>query len=120
MSDKYLILIMEPEWDSATVTEEQHANAGKVHGAFAAAVAAAGATILGGEALQGEKAGFSVVPAKDGTPPVYTNGPLIETTEVLSGYYLIETDTLETARELAALCPTDGRIEVRPVWNMEM
>ncbi len=120
MSDKYLILIMDGSWDSATVTEEQHDNAMKAHGAFAAAVAAAGAKILGGEALQGEQAGFSVVPARGGKPAVYTNGPLAETTEVLSGYYIVETDTLDQAKELAALCPTNGHIEVRPIWDMVM
>ncbi len=118
MSEQYLVLIMDKEWDSATVTEAQHAEAQKAHGAFAAAVAAAGAKILGGEALQGENVGFSVTPAKDGKPAVYTNGPLTETTEVLSGYYVLEADTIEQARQLAALCPTDGHIEVRPIWNM--
>ncbi|MCU1413948.1 MAG: hypothetical protein JWN80_1288 [Microbacteriaceae bacterium] len=120
MSEKYLILIMDGSWDSATVTEEQHNDAMKAHGAFAAAVAAAGAAILGGEALQGPNVGFSVTPAAGGKPAVYTNGPLAETTEVLSGYYIIETDTVEKARELAALCPTNGHIEVRPIWDMAM
>lgn len=118
MSDQYLVLIMDNEWDSATVTESQQAEAQKAHGAFAAAVAAAGAKILGGEALQGKNVGFSVVPEKDGKPAVYTNGPLTETTEVLSGYYVLETDSVEQARQLAALCPTDGHIEVRPIWDM--
>ncbi|MES2170931.1 MAG: YciI family protein [Actinomycetota bacterium] len=120
MSDKYLIMIIDEEWDSASVTDEQHADAQKAHGAFAAAVAAAGASILGGEALQGPQAGFSVVPAKNGKPAVFTNGPLTETTEVLSGYYVIEADSLGTARELAALCPAEVRIEVRPIWDMVM
>ena len=53
MSEQYLVLIMEGEWDSVTVTEAQHVGAQKAHGAFAAAVAEAGAKILGGEALQG-------------------------------------------------------------------
>ena len=117
MSEKSLILIVEPEWDSAKVTPEQHDEAQRAHGAFAAAVAAAGAKILGGEALQGANVGYAITP---GTPPVYTNGPLTETTEVVSGYYLIETETPELARELAALCPTGGHIEVRPVWDMAM
>ena len=120
MAEKYLFLIVEGEWDSDNVTPEQHEQAQREHGAFAAAVAAAGAKILGGEALRGGKAGFSVVPGKNGAPPVYTNGPLTEATEVLSGYYVIETDTLEQARELAPLCPTAGHIEVRPIWDLAM
>ena len=118
MSEQYLVLIMDNEWDSATVTEAQQAEAQRAHGAFAAAVVAAGAKILGGEALQGQNVGFSVTPGMNGKPAVYTNGPLTETTEVLSGYYVIEADTPEQARQLAALCPTDGHIEVRPIWNM--
>ena len=111
MSDQYLFLIVEGQWDSASVSEEEYAQSMQGHGAFSAAVAAAGAKILGG-------AGFSVTPAKDGKPAVYTNGPLTETTEVLSGYYVIEANSLEQAKELAALCPTDGHIEVRPIWDM--
>ena len=61
-----------------------------------------------------------MVPAHAGKPAVYTNGPLAETTEVLSGYYLIETETEDLARELAAQCPTDGHIEVRPIWDQVM
>ncbi len=118
MSDKYLFLIIEGEWDSDAVTAEQHERAMKEHGAFAAAVAAAGAKILGGEALRGEKTAFSVVPPRDGKPAVYTNGPLTEATEVLSGYYVIEADSEQVARELAPLCPTAGHIEVRPIWDL--
>ncbi len=118
MSEQYLFLIVESEWDASQVTEAELATAMEGHGAFSAAVAAAGAKILGGEALQSSSTGFSVRPAKGGSPAVYTNGPLTETTEVLSGYYIIEADTLEQAKELAALCPTSDHIEVRPIWDM--
>lgn len=118
MSDQYLVMIIEGEWDPSQVTEANLATEMERHGAFSAAVAAAGAKILGGEALQSRSTGFSVTPAQGGSPAVYTNGPLPETTEVLSGYYIIETDTLEQAKELAALCPTSDHIEVRPIWDM--
>ncbi len=118
MADQYLFLIVEGEWDENEVTEEEYASTMKEHGAFSAAVAAAGAKILGGEALQSAAKGFAVTPAKAGKPAVYTNGPLAETTEALSGYYVVETDSPEVARDLAALCPTAGHIEVRPIWDM--
>ena len=118
MSEQYLVMIVEGEWDAATVTPEQHAAAQQQHGAFAAAVAAAGAKILGGEALESREHGFSVTPATDGSPAVFTNGALTETTEALSGYYLLEADSLAQAKELAALCPTSGHIEVRKIWDM--
>ena len=118
MADQYLFLIVEGDWDETNVSEEWYASTMKEHGAFAAAVAAAGAKILGGEALQSKAKGFAVTPAKDGKPAVYTNGPLTETTEALSGYYVVEAETPELARELAALCPTGGHIEVRSIWDM--
>lgn len=118
MSDQYLVLIIEPEWDAASVTEEDYAATMKEHGAFSAAVADAGAKILGGEALVGAPDGFSVTPGRDGKPAVYTNGALTETTEVLSGYYVVEADSLELMKKLAPLCPTGGHIEVRKIWDM--
>lgn len=118
MSDKYLILIVEPTWDPASVPDSAMEEAGRAHGAFSAAVAAAGAKILGGEALQPSTASVGIVPAKDGQPAVFTNGPLAETTEVVSGYYVIEAESLGQAKELAALCPTGDRLELRPIWDM--
>ncbi|MEO6942219.1 MAG: YciI family protein [Terrimesophilobacter sp.] len=118
MSDQYLVLIIEEEWDEAAVTEEDYAKVMKEHGAFSAAVADAGAKILAGEALVNASAGFSVTPPRDGQPAVYTNGALTETTEVLSGYYVIESESLELMKRLAPLCPTAGRIDVRKIWDM--
>jgi hypothetical protein len=118
MSDKYLILILEPAWDPTDIPEGAMEEASRAHGAFAAAVAAAGAKILGGEALLPASASVGIIPAKDGKPAVFTNGPLAETTEVLSGYYLIEADSLDQAKELAALCPTGDRLELHPIWDL--
>jgi hypothetical protein len=120
MSEKYLLLIVESEWDEATVTQAEFDSAMEGHAVFSAAVAAAGAAIVAGEALTSTSHAFSVRPAEGDNPAVYTDGPLVETTEALSGYYVIETETPQLARELAALCPTSGSIEVRPIWNMEM
>lgn len=118
MSDQYLLLLVGSEWDPAATSEADFAQEMQAHGAFSAAVAAAGAKILGGEALQPSSVGFSVTPARDGKPAVYTNGPLTETTEVLGGYYVIEAESLEQVKELAALCPTDGHIEVRTIVDL--
>lgn len=118
MSEKYLILIVEPAWNPADIPEGAMEEASRAHGAFAAAVAAAGAKILGGEALQPASASIGITPAKDGKPAVFTNGPLAETTEAVSGYYVIEADTLETAKQLTALCPTGDKLELWPIWDM--
>ena len=49
---EYIILIREPEWDSSAATEAEWAAAMQEHGAFMQAVAAAGAQLLGGDALE--------------------------------------------------------------------
>ena len=118
MSDKYLILIVEPTWDPASIPEGAMGEASRAHGVFAAAVASAGAKIVGGEALQPPTASIGIMPAKNGAPAVFTNGPLAETTEVVSGYYVIEAESLDQAKELAALCPTGDRLELHPIWDM--
>jgi len=47
-----------------------------------------------------------------------TDGPFAETKEALGGYYLVESDNLDSAIELAARIPAarmGGAVEVRPV-----
>ena len=47
-----------------------------------------------------------------------TDGPFVDTKEVLGGYYVFEAANLDEAIELAARIPAarmDGAIEVRPV-----
>ena len=114
MSDKYLILILEPTWDPASIPEGAMHETSRAHGVFAAA----GAKIVGGEALQPPTASIGIMPAKNGAPAVFTNGPLAETTEVVSGYYVIEAESLDQAKKLAALCPTGDRLELHPIWDM--
>lgn len=46
------------------------------------------------------------------------DGPFAETKENIGGYFLITTDTIEQAVEIAKGCPSfehGGRVEVRPV-----
>src|SRR5438045_587663 len=54
------------------------------------------------------------VRVRDGKPLV-TDGPFAETREQLGGYFLIDTETLEQAKALAARIPSakTGTIEVR-------
>jgi len=119
MADRYLFLIMEGVWDNPT--PEGFAEEMAKHEAFMASVVAAGGKVISGEALQGLETGYSVTPARDGLAATYTDGPLSDPdADFLSGYYLIEADSPQIARELAALCPTGGTIEVRPVWDMGM
>lgn len=69
---------------------------------------------LGGEPLER--------PAKTvkGKQNVVTDGPYIESKELVSGYYLIKADSLEEATELAKGCPVlrlGGTVEVREIME---
>ena len=117
MAEEYIILIVEEAWDPAQVTEAQWTEAMHAHGAFAKAVADAGAQILGGDALQPPSTAVRIQPASGSKPAVFTDGPFGETKEVVSGYYKIGVKDEAQARELAALCPTGGWIDLYPVMQ---
>jgi hypothetical protein len=79
----------------------------------------AGSAILAGEALQPSATAATVRPGVG--DPLVTAGPFTETTEVIGGYYVLETDTLDDAIELGEHIPAahDGWIEIRPLveWH---
>jgi hypothetical protein len=52
--------------------------------------------------------------------PKVTDGPFIETKEVLGGYWLVEADSKEQLLEWAQRCPAaEGDIvEIRQVWDL--
>jgi hypothetical protein len=118
MSEKYMILIVEPEWDEENATQGDWAEAMKGHAAFAEAVKTAGATIVNGDALGSGRHGVKIQPAQDGVPAQFTDGPFSETKEIVSGYYVIETKDLAQAKELAAQCPSGGWIELYPIIDL--
>ena len=71
------------------------------HEAFQKAVADLGARIVGGAALQNSRHGGTVTPGAKDRPvedAVYTDGPFTDTSEVITGFYLVETDDEDTAR----------------------
>lgn len=49
-----------------------------------------------------------------------TDGPFVETTEQLGGYYLIDVENLDRAIEVAGLIPaaSKGTVEIRPVFEI--
>ena len=117
MAEEYIVLIVEKPWEVSEITEEQWTTAMQAHGAFAKAVADAGAQILGGDALQGPSTAVRITPPADGHAAVFTDGPFADTKEVVSGYYKLGVKDAAQARELAALCPTGGWIELWPVMD---
>ncbi|KQM82277.1 YciI family protein [Agromyces sp. Leaf222] len=126
MTDTYLYLIHEPDWDSDAFLGggtgvpggEPHNNFAE-HRVFQEAVERLGARIVGASALQNARHGGRVTPGAGDrveTDAVYSDGPYPDTSEVVSGYYVVETDDESLARRIAALVPTGGHIEWRKVF----
>ena len=61
-----------------------------------------------------------IEPAAAASEAVYTDGPFPELKELVTGYYVIEAPDADTARRVAALCPTVGRLEMWPVFDTSM
>jgi len=52
---------------------------------------------------------------------VVTDGPFVESKEIVGGYSIVKADTLAAAAELAKGCPallTGGKVEVRPLAGL--
>ena len=115
---KYLMLIVESETAYAEAGEANYGEVMEAHDAFTKEVAAAGASILGGEALQpSPTATYLRGTRTDGVHVV--DNPLPELKEVVGGYYLVEAADDATALELAKRCPAGfGYIELRPIWEI--
>ncbi|MEW1952416.1 YciI family protein [Terrabacter sp. NPDC080008] len=142
MADTYAYLIHEADWDSDAFLEGRTSGAGPAgkdpaapgrapedggsfpeHRAFQKAVAELGARIVGGAALQHTKHGGTVTRGDAGRrveDAVWTDGPFPDSSEVITGFYLVETDDEDTARRIAALVPTTGHTEWRKVFPTGM
>lgn len=113
---KYMLLIHGDRevWEEIPADERRRILEG--HRGFSDA---AGAAVLGGRELAPASTSTTLRSRGGGRPEV-TDGPFLETKEVLGGYYLIEADDLDEAIRLAALLPettapyTAG-VEIRPV-----
>jgi hypothetical protein len=54
---------------------------------------------------------------------VVTDGPFVESKEIVGGYSIVKADTIEAAAELAKGCPgllSGGRVEVRPLAGLTL
>ena len=83
---RYTVLIYEDESQYATATPEVLGEIMQAHNDFAVKVEELGGKILGGDALQSTGTATSL---RRGGSDV-TDGPFMETKEVLGGFYLIE------------------------------
>jgi hypothetical protein len=112
---KYLALIFGDEQKWAAATPEWQQENSERHKTFNAN---AGAAIIGGDEL--EPAASAVTIRADAGGRVHnTDGPFLETKEVIGGYYLLEAADLAEAIELAAQIPEASTpfsgVEVRAI-----
>ena len=111
---QYLILIYEDETGYENPDPAVFQQAMDAHNRFAERVVELGGSIAGGNALQPTPTATSI------RGDVVTDGPFVETKEVLGGYYLVEAKDLDQALEFGKLCPAPfGGVEVRPVMVFE-
>ncbi len=104
---QYLVLIYESENDYANATPEFFGEVMKAHNRFSERW---GDAIIGGNGLQSSDTATTI------RGDVVTDGPFVESKEVLGGYYLIEAADLDHALEIGKSCPAGlGGVEVRPV-----
>lgn len=107
---EYLILIYEDKDRVPQLTPDAWQQAMEAHGRFAEQVTEMGGKILGGNALESVQTATSI------RGDVVTDGPFVETKEVLGGYYLVEASDLDQALAFGKLCPApSGGVEVRPI-----
>ena len=112
---QYLILIYEDEAQYATASPQVFDEVMQAHNAFAGQVEEHGAKLLGGNALQSTGTATSIRGGSE-----VTDGPFVETKEVLGGYYVIDAPDLDAALAVGKLCPARfGGVEVRPVMTFE-
>ncbi|MBL0885640.1 YciI family protein [Myceligenerans indicum] len=124
MTDTWVFLIREPDWDSDSFLPENMGGRARqdvsgqmaAHARFQDAVAELDAKIVDGKALQNSKYGGWVTVGKDGADPVWTDAPFADSSEVITGFYAVECDE-ESARRIAALVPSNHVVEWRKVMN---
>jgi hypothetical protein len=111
---QYVILIYEDEASYATASPEVMGEIMAAHDRFSAGVESLGAKLVGGEALHNTGTATSIRGSD------VTDGPFVETKEVLGGYYLIDAPDLDTALAVARTVPARfGGVEVRPVMTFD-
>jgi hypothetical protein len=112
---KYMVLIYGDAETWANASEQWERDNAEGHRRFNAA---AGRAVLGGNELAPASSAVTVR-ARSGGRPRATDGPYLETKEVIGGYYLLEAPDMDAAIALAeqipeASAPTSG-VEIRAI-----
>jgi hypothetical protein len=112
---QYLVLIYgnEQRWHNASTAEMRQIDAG--HGAFRAK---AGTAVLSAGELEPTSAATSLR-AGPAARPTVTDGPFLETKEVVGGFYVLEAADLDEAVSLVAglaeVAHDHSGVEIRPL-----
>lgn len=109
---KYMLILFEQDNMYAEFSPEDMQKEIGVHQQW---IEELGAHYDSGEPLQHE------AKAIHGKEKVVTDGPYIESKELVSGFYILNANSLEEATELAKGCPVlrlGGNVEVREVMQM--
>jgi hypothetical protein len=76
-----------------------------------------GGVLLSAEGLQASSKGARITFSKDGRPTV-TDGPFVETKELLAGFWMIQVKSKAEAIAWFSRCPADvGEIEIRQLFD---
>ena len=110
MAEEYMLLIMERVAHFENFTPEQEEVLDQRHRDFAAAIESSGGEILVSDPLDAPGPLSRFTPSAEGV--LATDGPFAETKEILLGYYKLRVRDEAHARELAALCPTAGYVDL--------
>jgi hypothetical protein len=115
---KYMLLLVSDPADEPTPDSDAFGPYMAEWAAYSEALVEAGA-LVSGEALHGNEA-TSTVRVRDGQR-IVTDGPFIESKEVIGGYYVIDVADLDEALDWAARIPNAhfGTVEVRPVMEFD-
>lgn len=96
---KYMVLIYGDEQAWASMTPEQMGEIDAGHRAFNET---AGSAVLNGGQLESASTA-TTLRRGDGDTPSVTDGPFMETKEVIGGFYVLEAPDLDAAVKLAGL-----------------
>jgi hypothetical protein len=113
---KYMLLIYEDEQQAAAMTEQERAAQLRGHYAFLGELTMFGKHVYS-EGLEPSLTS-TVVRVQDGTL-LTTDGPYIESKEMVAGFYVIAADDLDEAITWATKLSDAGRgaVEIRPIYD---
>jgi hypothetical protein len=106
---QYAILLYSPAPADPMASPPEELEA---HGRYGTQIEELGGKVSGAQALQPSTTATSI------RGDLVTDGPFVESKEVLAGFFVLEARDLDHALEIARLCPATwrGGVEVRPIF----